>query len=120
MSGGRRGGVQGKSRSGGADSDLDQQNEIEGEEASKSRFGQREVEFNERGSRIGEGHPRAKLTNRDVERMRFFHEAGGWSVPQICRVFNVPRWTVRDILDYKTRAQTPVPWREPKRKREER
>lgn len=67
--------------------------------------------------RIGESHPRAKISNADVERMRFFFEAGGWSIPQLCRVFNLPRWTVRDIVEYRSRAQTPAAWREPKNKR---
>lgn len=62
--------------------------------------------MNENGRYIGESHPKAKLSNADVDRMREMHEDANVSERCIARRFGVSRRTVRDILSYKNRAQT--------------
>jgi len=64
--------------------------------------------LNANGRYIGESHPKAKLSNADVDRMRELSEIDGLSERCISRVMGVPRRTVRDILSYDSRAQTPA------------
>ena len=63
-------------------------------------------QLNENGHPIGESHHNAKLSDQQVERMRDMHETLGLSVCHVARVMNIPRRTARDILGYKSRAQT--------------
>ncbi len=68
------------------------------------------VAVNESGLRIGEDHPRAKLTDAEVERLRQLH-AEGIGYRRLAVIFEVNRATVRDIVKFRTRAQTPTAWR---------
>jgi len=52
--------------------------------------------------RTGESHPKAKLTNKEVELMRTLHEEGV-SIPECARKFEISYFTAYDILKYKTR-----------------
>lgn len=70
------------------------------------------VALNESGREIGEGHPRAKLSDRDVELMRTLHEAFPVGHPEhvgyrrLAAKFECSREQCRDICNYKFRAQT--------------
>lgn len=57
---------------------------------------------NPQGYRIGEGHHRAKLSDRQVECIRRLRD-GGFSYRQIAEHMQCSMWTVRDIADYRTR-----------------
>lgn len=59
---------------------------------------------NEHGLRIGEDHPRAKLTDHDVEQIRRLAE-GGMQYKHIAVKFEISRWTVGRICRYERRAQ---------------
>ena len=51
----------------------------------------------------GEEHPKAKLSDDDVQLMRELHDDYGISVAEIARKFDVSYWTARDICKYRTR-----------------
>lgn len=63
------------------------------------------VAVNDQGRVIGEDHPNAKLTDREVELMRTMHEQG-CGLSELARAFEVRKWTVHRIVTYRTRAQT--------------
>jgi DNA invertase Pin-like site-specific DNA recombinase len=71
----------------------------------------RKVAVNELGRWIGSSHPKAKLTDAQVDDIRSRREDQGQSTAYIARALGVPRRTVRDILNYSRRAQTPVDWK---------
>ena len=54
--------------------------------------------------RTGESHPKAKLTDRDVDLMRALHEDHFISIPECARKFEISYFTAYDILKYKTRT----------------
>jgi DNA invertase Pin-like site-specific DNA recombinase len=64
------------------------------------------LELNEDGRRIGESHPRAKYSEREVEEVRRLFE-DGVSRTAIARVLHMPYPTVRAILSGRRRTQTP-------------
>jgi len=68
----------------------------------------RTVGVNELGRRIGEDHPKAKLTDRQVEMIRQLHE--DYHVPYsiICEVLIVSKSTIEDICCYNTRTQLAI------------
>lgn len=72
------------------------------------------VAVNERGYRIGEGHQRAVLTDREVDMMRDQYEAGGIGYRRLAKQYNCAATTVRKIVNYETRAQTPDGFRRPR------
>jgi DNA invertase Pin-like site-specific DNA recombinase len=57
-----------------------------------------------RGRRIGECHPKAKLTDDDVRLMRELRERYGMSYGKIAEKFECSLWTVREIVNYQTRG----------------
>jgi DNA invertase Pin-like site-specific DNA recombinase len=63
------------------------------------------VPVNERGYRIGEGHPRAKLTDHDVELIRTLFE-DGMRYKLIAEKFEVTHWIIGRICRYERRNQT--------------
>lgn len=69
------------------------------------------VAVNEMGLRIGEDHPRAKLTDAQVDEIRELHEEQGIIPRVLAERFNVSRSCIRQILSYEKRAQTPAGWR---------
>lgn len=71
---------------------------------------QKTLTLNDRRYRIGESHHRAKLTDEQVDEMRELHEEQGIGYRTLAKQFNVSKRTVRDIVQYKTRAQTPEFW----------
>lgn len=68
------------------------------------------VGISESGSRVGETHHRAKLSDHDIDLIRELHEEG-LSYREIALKFCVGKSTVRDIVKCRRRWQTPVTWR---------
>ena len=72
------------------------------------------VALNESGREIGEGHARAKLSDRDVELMLVMHEEFPIGHPKhmgyrkLSKVFGCSRELCRWICRYKVRAQSPA------------
>ena len=66
-----------------------------------------DVAVNELGRVIGESHPKAKLTDGEVEVMRVLREDHGWSLQRLADAFKCGLRTAADICNYHTRAQVP-------------
>ena len=60
------------------------------------------IRRNHTGHRMGEHHPKARLSDADVIKMRRMHVAGS-NVAVIARAFDVSYFTAYDIVKYKTR-----------------
>lgn len=56
------------------------------------------------GHRIGDSHPRTKLSDRDVELIRQLHERHGIGYGTIAKKFDTPRSTIATICRYQTRT----------------
>jgi len=69
------------------------------------------VGVNEKGSRVGEDHPRATLTDHDVELMRQMHEEEGIGYKRLAKMFDTSVAQVRNICLYRQRAQSASGWR---------
>ncbi len=71
------------------------------------------VGLTDKGSRVGETHHRAKLTDADVEQIFALREFG-LSYRQIAEKFDdiapggIAKATVRDVLKFRIRAQVPA------------
>lgn len=68
------------------------------------------IAVNEIGRRIGESHPRAKLTDRDIDLIRELHEEHGMGYKTIARKFETCHMTIAKICRYEIRCQTPDRW----------
>ena len=68
------------------------------------------VGVSETGRRVGEDHPRATLTDHEVELIRQLAEEG-MSHRMIAEKFEISRGTVGDIVSFRRRASYPVGWR---------
>ena len=73
------------------------------------------VGVSEKGARVGETHPRAKLSDADVDLIRELHEAG-LSYRQIVLKFDedhlkVSKSTVRDIVECSRGCGVAVAWK---------
>lgn len=72
------------------------------------------VGFNDRGRRVGQSHPRAVLSDRDVELMRQLYEAyprghpQHWSYGQLAVKFECPKKTVHNIVTYLRRVEATI------------
>lgn len=64
------------------------------------------VRINANGLRVGEDHQNAKLTDREVDRIRELHESGRYSYRTLAEMFEIAKSTVCDIVKYRRRAQT--------------
>lgn len=64
------------------------------------------VAVNEAGLPIGEDHPKARYTNREVELVLQLRDQGA-SYGSISRTMDMPKSTVRNICTGLTRCQTP-------------
>jgi hypothetical protein len=67
----------------------------------------RVVAYNEIGRRIGQDHPRAKLTDGDVELTLRLHEEG-WGYGRIASKLGASKSHVRHIVKGHRRCQTPA------------
>ena len=70
------------------------------------------VAVNERGDRVGEDHPRAKLTDAEVDLIRELREpldegATPLSYGEIATKFEISKGTVFDIVNCRRRAVVP-------------
>lgn len=66
------------------------------------------IGFNDLGRRVGESHPKVKLSDDQVEAIRQLRE--DYKVPYrlICASVLVAKSTVEDICLYNTRGQMPI------------
>jgi hypothetical protein len=71
----------------------------------------KKVPVNEYGKRIGEGHPRSRLTDEQIDRIRDLHEDHNLTYLQLGEMYSVPRTTIASICQYARRAQTPFGWK---------
>ena len=69
------------------------------------------VAVDEHNNRIGEDHPRAKLTDHDVELIRQLREEFGLAHSEIAVKFEIAKSTVVAICQYQRRATTPAGYR---------
>ena len=74
------------------------------------------VAVNENGVRVGESHPRVRLTDGEVELIRVLHEdaVAPLGYRKLAEIFEVSKRTIRDICAYRRRAETVVAWVEPR------
>lgn len=64
------------------------------------------IQLNAQGQRIGEDHPRAVLTNHEVELIRSMHEDEGFGYGRLAALFGVSKTCIQDVCIYRRRAQT--------------
>lgn len=69
------------------------------------------IGVNEKGARVGQDHPRAVLTDAQVEMVLVLHQRDGWGYRRIARVLEVSRESVRDVCKGRRRCQVAVTWR---------
>lgn len=72
------------------------------------------VGVSDQGYRVGQYHPRAKLSDHEVDLIRELYEEHGLSMQEIADKFEVAKSTVQDIVTYRKRATAPVGWRKVK------
>ena len=68
------------------------------------------VKLNERGRRIGESHPMAKLMDWEVVVLLELRDEG-WGYKRLAKHFDISTRTVRGICNCTIRAQTPMQFR---------
>lgn len=56
-----------------------------------------------KGPQPGEKHPRAKLTDAEVDLMRELHEAG-WTLVELAEVFETSKGHAHDLVTCRRRA----------------
>lgn len=78
------------------------------------------IAVNERGRRIGEDHPHARLTNAEVELLLEIREREGWSYTRLARKFDIAKTTARDYIKGRRRCQTVMGFKEISQRRSER
>lgn len=71
----------------------------------------RMVAINDKGIRIGEDHPGAKLTNADVERLLRLREETSWGYKRLAEIFDVSPSQVRRIVQGTHRGQAAMGYR---------
>lgn len=69
------------------------------------------VAVDENGLRIGEAHPNAKLTDREVDEIRDLHELAGWDYTTLADTYGAPYITIQKICTYQRRASTIARWK---------
>lgn len=69
------------------------------------------VAFNEDGQRIGESHPRAVLTDHDIDLLFALWDEGGWSYARIAAKFEISKSHAWDILNFRKRVQVAASWK---------
>lgn len=68
------------------------------------------VAINEYGSRIGEFHQNAKLSENDLELLLQLR-AAGWGYRRLAAKFEIAKRTVRDYCAGRRRHQIPMAWK---------
>lgn len=69
------------------------------------------IPVGEKGRRMGESSGRAKWKDSVIEHWRKLVEDGHKRPSEICKEYNVPKQTLSDILNFKSRAVTPTRWK---------
>lgn len=69
------------------------------------------VGVDDRGYRVGQDNPNAKLTDHEVDLIRELHEGGGLSMREIAEKFEVAKSTIVGIVNFNRRASYPTGWR---------
>lgn len=70
----------------------------------------RAVPVNDRGLRIGEGHPRAILKDWEVDVLIELREEQGWSFARLAEHFDIGKSTAYDYCIGRRRGQLAVRW----------
>lgn len=73
-----------------------------------------DIALGERGVPLGENHPMAKLSDRQVEHMRDLYDEGLVGYKTLARWFKCSRDTARGICTFRRRATLPVKWKSKK------
>ena len=76
------------------------------QKSAKSRL----VAVNDRGALVGESHPRAKLTDHEVDLVLALRD-DGLSLGRIARIMEVSKSCVQHICDGSKRSHVVVSWR---------
>ena len=69
------------------------------------------VATNDRGMRIGEDHPHAQLSDKEVEQIRDLHEFAGWGYLAIAREYKSSKSCIAGICRYERRNHTVFDWK---------
>jgi hypothetical protein len=71
------------------------------------------IAINEVGRRVGQSHPQAKLTDRDVELMLTLRTLNSvvWTYDALANKFEVSKSQVRNICLGRKRCQLPTDWK---------
>jgi len=71
------------------------------------------IAINEIGRRVGQSHPQAKLTDRDVELMLTLRalNAAVWTYDALAEKFEVSKSQARNICLGRKRSQLPTDWK---------
>ena len=72
------------------------------------------IGVDEKGYRVGESHPKAKLSDAQVEQIRSLYEEGFVSYRTLAKWFGVPRTTVSSICNYTRRLGVLAAFKEAK------
>ncbi len=68
------------------------------------------VAVNDAGQRIGEYHPQAKMSDREVELFLSLRDEG-WSYQQLADKFEISKSQARNICKGYKRCQVPASWK---------
>jgi hypothetical protein len=63
------------------------------------------LKTNFRGYRVGESHPNAKLSDKEVARIRVLHEKLRFGYLKISRLLKIPLGSVKAICRYESRGE---------------
>jgi DNA-binding CsgD family transcriptional regulator len=69
------------------------------------------VAVNDRGRRVGQDHPKAQLTDAEVERLLALREQG-YGYKRLARMFDISARSVRDFCSGRTRSHLVAGFRE--------
>lgn len=69
-----------------------------------------DIAYNDKGRRIGSGHPRAKFTDADVEHVLMLRTTG-MTTREIADKMEMSESTVRSYIRGVRRSQPPMAWR---------
>lgn len=83
---------------------------MKSESANRDKF----VGISEQGKRCGETHPRARLTDHDIDLILTLREEHGLTYQQLADKFDVKKSTIADICKYRRRTARPVRWKRTK------
>lgn len=75
------------------------------------------IPYGEKGRHIGENHGLARWSDEIVDKVRDMHEHQNMRASEIRKLYNIPKSTLSYILNYKSRAVTPVSWKQKKEKK---